>query len=149
MSDSNDERLRALQADLERDDVTARREYLEHVETFSLEQVNALTPVVRVPLGPFEGYVTRLEPRRRVLSVSQNGTELFPAFQWMEGQLVPVVSVVCRLLDSQFTQWREAFWFVSPNGWLAGLAPIDLLSSQPEEVVLAAHYAWVDVAFPD
>lgn len=149
MSESNDERLRKLHTGLEHEDAIARQEFLYQVETCSLEQANALTPIVRVPLGRFEGYVTREDPHRRVLCVVQDGTERFPAFQWHEGRLVPAVSVVCRMLDLHFTQWQEALWLVGANGWLAGDAPIDLLLSQPEEVVLAAHYAWVEVAIPD
>lgn len=35
--------------------------------------------------------------------------------------------------------WGVSFWFISPNGWLGGKHPQDLLSTEPSLVVSAAH----------
>ena len=47
-------------------------------------------------------------------------------------------------LSVDFTRWDTALWLVSPTGLLDGSAPIELMVSEPADVLLAAHYEWID-----
>jgi hypothetical protein len=42
-------------------------------------------------------------------------------------------------MPSSFTGWDLAFFFTSPNTYLDGKLPVDLLKSKPERVVSLAH----------
>jgi nucleoid DNA-binding protein len=81
---------------------------------------------------------SRWKQQGRIFSVPSRGSELYPAFQFREGQPHPAVAKILRELPKQMSPWQIAFWFNSSNGWLRGAAPADRLDDE-EAVVKAAH----------
>jgi hypothetical protein len=81
---------------------------------------------------------SRWKQQGRIFSVPSRGSELYPAFQFREGQPHPVVAKILRELPKQMSSWQIAFWFTSSNSWLRGTAPADRLDDE-EAVVKAAH----------
>lgn len=81
---------------------------------------------------------SRWKQQGRIFSVPSRGSELYPAFQFREGQPHPAVAKILRELPKQMSPWQVAFWFTSSNGWLRGAAPADRLDDE-EAVVKAAH----------
>jgi hypothetical protein len=81
---------------------------------------------------------SRWKQQGRIFSVPSRGSELYPAFQFREGQPHPAVAKILRELPKQMSPWQIAFWFTSSNGWLRGAAPADQLDNE-EAVVKAAH----------
>lgn len=79
---------------------------------------------------------SRWKQQRRVFSIPWNGNELYPAFQFRDGQPHPHVANVLRELPTRLSPWQVAFWFTSSNGWLRGAAPADRLDD--ESAVVAA-----------
>jgi hypothetical protein len=83
---------------------------------------------------------SRWKQQGRIFSVPSRGSELYPAFQFREGQPHPSVAKILRELPKQMSPWQIAFWFISTNSWLRGAAPADRLDDE-EAVVKAAHRA--------
>jgi hypothetical protein len=83
---------------------------------------------------------SRWKQQGRIFSVPSRGSELYPAFQFREGQPHPSVAKILRELPKQMSPWQVAFWFTSSNGWLRGAAPADRLDDE-EAVVKAARRA--------
>jgi nucleoid DNA-binding protein len=83
---------------------------------------------------------SRWKQQGRIFSVPSRGSELYPAFQFREGQPHPAVAKILRELPKQTSPWQIAFWFTSSNGWLRGATPADRLDDEAE-VVRAAHRA--------
>ena len=81
---------------------------------------------------------SRWKQQGKIFSVPSRGSELYPAFQFREGQPHPSVAKILRELPKQMSPWQIAFWFTSSNGWLRGAAPADRLDDE-EAVVKAAH----------
>jgi hypothetical protein len=81
---------------------------------------------------------SRWKQQGRIFSVPSRGSELYPAFQFREGQPHPAVAKILRELPKQISPWQIAFWFTSSNSWLRGAAPADRLEDE-EAVVKAAH----------
>jgi hypothetical protein len=81
---------------------------------------------------------SRWKQQGRIFSVPSRGSELYPAFQFREGQPHPMVAKILRELPKQMSPWQIAFWFISSNSWLRGAAPADRLDDD-EAVVKAAH----------
>jgi nucleoid DNA-binding protein len=81
---------------------------------------------------------SRWKQQRRIFSVPLRGSELYPAFQFREGQPHPTVAKILRELPKQMSPWQVAFWFTSSNGWLRGAAPADRLDDE-QAVVKAAR----------
>ncbi|VVO26491.1 hypothetical protein PS726_04634 [Pseudomonas fluorescens] len=82
------------------------------------------------------------EADHRIFSIDHDGCKFFPAYAFpSQGGASPipglrdVLSVLCPMKDG----WGVSFWFISPNGWLGGKCPQDLLSTEPSRVVSAAH----------
>jgi hypothetical protein len=88
---------------------------------------------------------SRWKQQGRIFSVPSRGSELYPAFQFREGQPHPAVAKILRELPKQMSPWQVAFWFASGNGWLRGAAPADRLDDE-EAVVKAAHRASEPIA---
>jgi hypothetical protein len=83
---------------------------------------------------------SRWKQQSRIFSVPSRGSELYPAFQFREGQPHPAVAKILRELPKQMSPWQVAFWFTSSNGWLRGATPADRLDDEAA-VVKAAHRA--------
>jgi hypothetical protein len=81
---------------------------------------------------------SRWEQQGRIFSVPSRGSELYPAFQFRDGQPHPAVAKILRELPKQMSPWQIAFWFTSSNSWLRGVAPADRLDDE-DAVVKAAH----------
>ena len=81
---------------------------------------------------------SRWKQQGRIFSVPSRGSELYPAFQFREGQPHPAVAKTLGELPKQMSPWQIAFWFTSSNGWLRGAAPADRLDDE-QAVVKAAH----------
>jgi hypothetical protein len=81
---------------------------------------------------------SRWKQQGRIFSVPSRGSELYPAFQFREGQPHPSVAKILRELPKHMSPWQIAFWFTSSNGWLRGAMPADRLDEE-EAVVKAAH----------
>lgn len=79
---------------------------------------------------------SRWKMKGKVFSIRHGGVEYFPAFQFEEGQPIETVARVLALLGEKKSGWQLAFWFTSPNGWLAGKRPVEILKDG--DVVLSA-----------
>ena len=82
---------------------------------------------------------------KKIFAVQRGGRFLYPAFQF-DAQGLPrkVISKVLAALGDAVGGWQTALWFVTPNGWLNGKKPVDLLERKPDAVLDAA----ADVAEP-
>lgn len=77
----------------------------------------------------------------KVFGVPYRGQTLYPAFQFDEdGRLRHTVSdVLAALPRDEMSDWEVAYWWTAANGWLSGSRPVDLLDSDPDSLVDAAH----------
>lgn len=122
---SKEEELSRIRRLLEECDREARRAFFEHVRCVN-EQPEFI----------------RWRELRRVISVVQDGKVLYPAFQFDEhGSPLPEIERVLKVLekDPARTEWQNALWFVSENGWLRGKSPAECLRSDPGAVMQAAE----------
>jgi hypothetical protein len=81
---------------------------------------------------------SRWKQQGRIFSVPWRGGELYPAFQFRDGQPLPTVAKVLSALPSRMSPWQIAFWFTSSNSWLDGTTPAERLDDEAE-VLQAAH----------
>jgi hypothetical protein len=49
-----------------------------------------------------------------------------------------VISRILAALKGQVRGWELLLWFTGSNGYLGGARPVDLLESDPDQVVAAA-----------
>jgi hypothetical protein len=82
----------------------------------------------------------RWKAEGRIFSVTHEGADLFPAFQFnAHGAPRPLIKTLLSIFAGHRKGWEVAAWFVHPNGWLPKAAkPIDLLDSPPDPVIEAA-----------
>lgn len=84
---------------------------------------------------------SRWAGEKRIFGVLSDRITLFPAFQFNPDtrQPYPEVREVIRALESDYEGWSLAIWFVTPNDWLEGKAPLDCWSDDRATVVAAAR----------
>ncbi len=75
---------------------------------------------------------------KRVFAVDTAAGRLFPAFQFAQGEPLPVIGRILAALRGQVQGWELLLWFTGSNGYLGGARPVDQLAKAPEEVVAAA-----------
>ena len=80
---------------------------------------------------------SRWKQAGKVFSVPRSGDDLYPTFQFRDGQPHPTIQSVLAALPARKRPWQVAFWFVSSNGWLDGASPAERLD-QPDAVIAAA-----------
>ncbi|MBB5578042.1 MULTISPECIES: hypothetical protein [Rhizobium] len=84
---------------------------------------------------------SRWKTKGKVFSVKHGGSEYFPAFQFDDGQPIETIGQVLTRLGEKKSGWQLAFWFTSPNGWLDGKRPVDVLANGNAVTQAAAREA--------
>ncbi|ULJ75915.1 hypothetical protein [Rhizobium gallicum] len=84
---------------------------------------------------------SRWKAKVKVFSIKHGGAEYFPAFQFEDGQPLETVGKVLALLGERKSGWQLAFWFTSPNGWLDGKRPVDVIKNTKAVVQAAVREA--------
>lgn len=81
----------------------------------------------------------QLRQEQRLFCVVRAGEELYPAFQWQEGRLVPALQGVLNVLAPHRGAWTILAWLTADNRHLQGARPADLLFVAPADVSQAAR----------
>jgi len=83
----------------------------------------------------------RAEANREIFSIEHQGRVHYPDYAFSENEqddLLPGLAEIVTVLHRSKDGWGMAFWFRSPNNFLGGRRPEDVLSQTPEAVLLAA-----------
>lgn len=134
-----DERRQTI-GEREREMVTLARGHILTCGDFLLVQDLASHLGIHVEL--LSPALKKWEADHRIFSIDHDGSRSFPVYAFpSQGGASPipslrdVLSVLCPMKDG----WGVSFWFISPNGWLGGKRPQDLLSTEPSRVISAAY----------
>jgi len=128
--------------DLERDNAEAQASFLKRWPVLTAEQ---LAERARHGSTNRSATATRWKSVRKIFGVRTGRREVYPAFQFREGQPRAVIGHVLEALPSEISLWQTAFWFVAPNGWLDGAAPVERLDDEASVREAAVHEgeAWM------
>lgn len=128
----------AVDAELEVDNAELRAGYLQETKTLTAAAVRAASGLK--PRNKSEP-ASRWKREGRIFAVRRAGNDLYPAFQFADGQPRPVIRKLLAVLPRDMTPWQVAFWFASGNGWLDGAAPQDRLDAETDVLAAASHLA--------
>ncbi len=70
----------------------------------------------------------------RIFAIHDGEKDLFPAFQFADGEPLPVIKEILEALPDYLSPWQTAFWFESGNGWLGGEIPQECLKNKSEVI---------------
>jgi hypothetical protein len=84
---------------------------------------------------------SRWKQAGKLFSLTRLGEEIYPAFQFRDGQPHPAVARILAALPQRKRSWQIAFWFTSSNGWLDGDTPADRLDDADAVIEAARHEA--------
>ncbi len=76
---------------------------------------------------------------RKIFSVQYDGRELIPKFQIRNGAPETILERVIKVFPNEGSDWSIAQFLTSPNGYLAGARPMDLLQNDPDRIVSLAR----------
>ena len=82
------------------------------------------------------------EADQRIFSIGHDDCRSFPVYAFPPqggASPVPALRDVLSIFLPMKDGWGVSFWFISPNGWLGGKRPQDLLSTEPSLVISAAR----------
>ena len=119
-----------------------RADFMRQYEILDADQVHAL---YGSKARNRSALAARWRSDKKIFGVQRSGRFLYPAFQFdAQGRPRKAISKVLAALGDAVGGWQTALWFVTPNGWLDGEKPVDLLEREPHAVLDAA----ADVAEP-
>ncbi len=123
-----------VRAELEIDNARLRADYLQETRMLTATEVRTGSG-----LNPKIGSESASDWKRegRIFAVRHGGRDLYPAFQFADGQPRRVIKDILAQMPRWATPWQIALWFASGNGWLDGDTPEERLDA-PGEVVEAA-----------
>ena len=124
-----------VRAEFEMENARLRADYLQETQMFTGAQIRAATG--RNPKNRSEP-ASRWKREGRIFAIRYGGRDLYPAFQFAEGQPRPIIKKILSLLPLSVTPWQIAMWFSSGNGWLDGAEPRERLD-EPGEILEAAR----------
>ncbi len=128
--------------DQARRNAEARAAFLREYEVLDADQVHE---IFGSKARNRSALAARWRSGKKIFAVQHRGRFLYPAFQFdAQGRPRQVISKVLAALGTEVGGWQTALWFASPNGWLDGEKPVDLLDREPSAVPDAA----ADVAEP-
>ena len=107
-------------AELERDNARMRADYLRETRMLTAAEVRAASGLD--PKNRSEP-ASRWKREGRIFAVRHGGRDLYPSFQFEDGQPRPAIKDILREIPASETRWQVALWFASGNGWLDGAAP--------------------------
>ena len=127
-----------VRAELEIDNARLRDDYLQETRTLTAAEIRT-----RSGLHPKNGSEPALRWKRegRIFAVRHGGRDLYPAFQFEDGQPRRVIKDILGQMPRWATPWQIALWFASGNGWLDGATPEERLDAPGEVVEAALHLA--------
>lgn len=118
---------------LELDNARERARFVEDHACFTSKEVAQLAGHKAANAS---ATATRWKKAGRIFSLAWKDGDLYPAFQFADGQPRPVFQRLLAVLAGKRTPWQIAFWLTSSNSWLDGAAPVERLDD--EEAVIAA-----------
>ena len=139
--------LESILADAPRDDVHAvleldnaklRADYVEETRLLTGAEVRAASGLS--PKNASEP-ASRWKREGRIFAVRHGGRDLYPAFQFADGQPRSVIKSILAVMPSSATPWQIALWFASGNGWLDGAEPQECLDAAEQLVEAARDFA--------
>ena len=123
--------------ELEQDNAELRACYLREVPTCTAADIHKLMHGSQLS-NPSEP-ASRWKREKRVFAVPVGRAQLFPRFQFADGNPLPVIKEVLKRLPDGMTPWQIAFWFQSGNGWLDGRSPEEALGDEDAVLNAADH----------
>ena len=133
--------LASVMPDIEADNARAQADFLRIHPVLTAEEV-----ADRAGHGATNRSATanRWKSEQRIFAVRARGREVYPAFQFKDGRPRPAVRSAIKALGAR-SGWQTAFWFITPNGWLGGPAPLEQLEDADALSAAAVHEAdaWV------
>ena len=121
-----------IDREIERENAEMRAAYLRTTKLYTAEDIRALNPSAPSSEWKREG---------RVFAIQHDGKDLFPAFQFADGQPLPIIQKILKALPEDMSPWETAFWFESSNGWLGGEVPQECLKKESEVIDAAEQLA--------
>ena len=121
--------------EIERDNAELRASYLKETKTYTAGHIRARSSKAK-PKNPSEP-ASRWKREKRIFAVRHGGSDLYPVFQFADGEPLPIIKKILKALPAHMTPWQIAFWFASGNGWLDGKAPEKCLSDEAGLVTAA------------
>ena len=76
--------------------------------------------------------------KKRIFSIDHKGKIYYPKFQFDDhGKPRKVIAEIIKIFDEDNPGWQLALWFTTPNAVLEGKKPVELIESNPEDIIKA------------
>ena len=116
-----------IDREIERENDEMRATYLQTTKLYTAEDI--------------QGPSAKWKREGRVFAIHDGEKDLFPAFQFADGEPLPIIKEILEALPDYMSPWQTAFWFESGNGWLGGKTPQECLKKESEVIDAAEQLA--------
>ncbi|MGY2293255.1 hypothetical protein ACW9H6_26490 [Pseudomonas sp. SDO528_S397] len=126
--------------------VQARKAVLESADWLTAAQLAELAGLS--PRNP-SAQPNKWKKQGLIFAISHNGVDYYPAYGLSRDTGFRPLKALARVIDvfaGHKDSWGMAYWFRSPNSFLGGQRPQDLLARDVQRVIDAAHDEVQDIA---
>jgi hypothetical protein len=121
---------------MDRESLAWREHFISHYKALSASEVADETGNTAKNRSAI---ASRWTSEKKIFGVRFQNQTFYPTFQFKDGEPVPTIADILKEMPPSFTGWDLAFFLTSPNSYLDGKLPLELLKSNPERVVSLAH----------
>lgn len=127
---------------------------LARARTAVLESGDWMTAAEIAEVAGFSKSNTSAQPNKwkrekSIFAIRHNGIDYFPSYgldATAGYRPLKDLATVMRVFGDRKDGWGLAYWFMSPNGFLGGKRPQDLLLTEPQRVIDAAKDELEEIA---
>ena len=120
-----------LDPKIEQDTIEWRRQFMSETQSWTSAQVARESSSTAHNKSAI---ASRWQREKRIFAVFFEGKNWFPRFQFRNGRPIPAVSDVIRAFPERSSGWDLAFFFATPNSFLGGQRPMELLKKDPQRL---------------
>jgi hypothetical protein len=128
--------LSAALPDIERDNAEAQASFVKRWPVLTAEQIAHRAGHESANKS---ATANRWKAAGRIFGIRVGRREVYPAFQFKEGQPHPAIAQILSALPRDMSGWQIAFWFVGPNSFLDNALPVDALDHEDAVKTAAAN----------
>ncbi len=111
-------------------------QFMSQYPSLTSEQV---AQIARSSAKNIHALASRWVAEKKIFSVQFGRRTLYPQFQFVDGSPSPVIREIMEQFPRHATGWDYAFFLTTPNTYIGGRRPIELLKTDPERLVSLAR----------
>ena len=100
---------------IEQDNAELRKKYLTEFRCYTADEIRGLASS---DSNDTHDYASVWENQNKIFSVSNDGVDVFPSFQFQDGKPLEIIEYLLAQMPDDMGNWQIAYWFSFGNSYI-------------------------------